>query len=396
MSQSKRNGWLLLAAGLAGLLLVVLLTGQHLSTTHTSRLSCCVKDGTTGGGLAVARWAERLGYRVQPLAEPLWEAVKKLNTPTGNLVITAGNHEWSPWGRDIEDVEWASVRAWVRKGNTLLVMTGAADELPEPVRRDLLGVRGKTAAPPGISGIPLARWFEQGVDPKSPTSTVTLPSREQLVVRSNGPRLKQTPEGDEVVSDGSGVVLSRRTEGQGSIYLLADDFAWVNAGFDRPENARALAAMLRRELRGGVLGFDEYRHGHGRVESFGTFLAALPGATTFLWIAALLTVLYLYGRNVRFGPPEPHELPERRTAREYIEAVAYLCQRARAAPLTVDAVVRRIRHLAQQRGHLTPEAQRVLHQAEQYGSRQDRPATPYEACELVAALVRMRKHLYGS
>ena len=397
MNQTKRRGWLLLAAGMVGLLVVVLLVGHHLSTTSRSLLSCCLKDGTTGGGLAIARWAERLGFRVKPLADPLWEAVKKLDSPTGNFVITAGNDEWSPWGRQIEDVEWVSVRAWVQKGNTLLVMTAAADQLPEPVRRDLLGTRPTVAVKTSVPPLPFAKpFFKPAVDPEPKTSTVALPSGGQLVVRGDGQRVSAVAGSEELAKDSSGIVLARVPLGEGAVYLLADDFAWVNAGFDRPENARALAAVLRLELRGGVVGFDEYRHGHGRVESFGTFLVALPGAKTFLWIAVLLGVLYLYGRNVRFGPPEPHELPERRTAREYIEAVAYLCQRARAAPLTVEAVARRIRHLALQRGHLTPEAQQLLHRAEQYSLGQERPASPYEACELAAALVRMRKQLYGA
>src|SRR5580658_8776228 len=104
--------------------------------------------------------------------------------------------------------------------------------------------------------------------------------------------------------------------------------------------------VLAREVQGGVFGFDEYRHGHGRVESFSTFLLRLPGAGNFCLIAAVLVGIYFFGRNVRFGPPELFVVPERRTAREYVEAAAFLNQRARAAPLAVESIVRRIRAIS--------------------------------------------------
>jgi hypothetical protein len=214
-------------------------------------------------------------------------------------------------------------------------------------------------------------------------------------VRKDGPRLSKTSPKCQSAADNRGNVLFRAPWGQGAVYLLLDDFAWTNAGFDSGGNAEALASILTDAVHGGVLGIDEYRHGHGRVESFLGVLWAVPGAPACVAMGALLALFYIYSRNVRFGPPDPYHLPERRTAREYVEAVAHLNERARAAPLAVAAVLERLRHLAGQRGHFPPEGMAAMESAEEYLRKGDRPARPTEACRLVADLVRLRKQWQG-
>ena len=127
-----------------------------------------------------------------------------------------------------------------------------------------------------------------------------------------------------------------------------------------------LAEILGREIRGGVLAFDEYRHGHGRAESFLTYLLNLPGSSAFMWLAAIWALLYFYGRNVRLKPVEAYVERERRTAQEYIDAVAQLYERARAAPLVVEAVARRLRQLSRSAAERPPAVDALLRSAEDY------------------------------
>ena len=81
-------------------------------------------------------------------------------------------------------------------------------------------------------------------------------------------------------------VLAGRPLGQGMVYLLLDESAWTNEGFDQADNAATLARVLERQLGPeGVLAFDEYRHGYGQVESFTTLFLSLPGAKDFVAMA---------------------------------------------------------------------------------------------------------------
>jgi hypothetical protein len=199
-----------------------------------------------------------------------------------------------------------------------------------------------------------------------------------------------------MAADPRGGVLFRFPVGQGSVYVLLDEYAWTNTGFDQGENARVLADLLTREIRGGVLALDEYRHGHGRTESFLTYLMNLPGSSAFLQLAALWTTFYLYGRNVRLRPVEAYVEHERRTAQEYIDAVAQLYERARAAPLVVEAVARRLRQLARASAEHPPAVEALLHSAFDYTKGEERPASPVAATRLVKELIQLRKRIYGT
>ena len=157
-----------------------------------------------------------------------------------------------------------------------------------------------------------------------------------------------------------------------------------------------LAELLGREIRGGVLALDEYRHGHGRTESFLTYLLNLPGSSALMWLAAIWALLYFYGRNVRLKPVEAYVERERRTAQEYIDAVAQLYERARAAPLVVEAVARRLRQLSRSSAEHPPSVEVLLRSAEDYTKAEERPASPTAAIHLVNELIQLRKRIYGT
>ena len=87
--------------------------------------------------------------------------------------------------------------------------------------------------------------------------------------------------------------------GSGAVYVLLDEFAWTNTGLDQGDNARVLAEILGREIRGGALAFDEYRHGHGRAESFLAYLLNLPGSSAIMWLGVDL------GASLLLWPERP-------------------------------------------------------------------------------------------
>lgn len=383
---------------------------SRLGVSYRTPFTGCIRDNGTGGSSGLYQWAERLHLPARLLDVPLSEAPEVLEAPSGNCIITMGNGPWSPTEEGLEETNWRQLRDWLSKGNTVLIVTAAPDSLPKEIRNDFVGS--------GFEEIlPKARlpFSSEVVDARPETMPAPVRGDGRLTVNAEGPRWRSDkkgaagrdassphepvttgPEGWQLAADERGGVLFRIPIGKGAAYLLMDDFAWTNAGLDREDNARVLADILRQQLGEGVLAFDEYRHGHGRAGSFLTYLFSLPGSSTFLWLAAIWFFLYLYGRNIRLRPAEEFVEAERRSVREYIEAVAQLYERARASPLVVEAVARRVRHLSRPFSELPGSVEVVLHEAEAYAAMEQRPLHPTAAIRLVKELIRLRKQLYGS
>jgi hypothetical protein len=387
--------------------------GSRLGVAYTTPLSGCALESGTGGASGVFRWAQRMGIPTELLEDPLWEVSESLGDGTGHCAMTFGNGSWSPIEDALESESWQSIRRWLARGNTLVVVTAEPAHLPAVLRRDLIpaAVIETAAATRSLSG-------ELSVESRPETTGAPVKSGGTLVVESKGPRWNVAapggtgpaaakkepppragqgdPAGWQLAGEARGGVLFRIPVDQGAVYVLLDDFAWTNAGFDQGDNARVLAEILGHELRGGVLAFDEYRHGHGRAESFLSYLLKLPGSSAALWIGAIWVLLYSYGRNVRLKPVEPFVERQRRTAQEYIDAVAQLYERARAAPLVVEAVARRLRQVARSSAEAAPAVEEVLHRAAEYTKTADRPAAPTAATLLVKKLIQLRKRIYGT
>jgi hypothetical protein len=398
--------------GLGVIILAAL--ASRLRVSYRTPLTGCARENGTGGASGVFRWADRIGIPVQLLEVPIWEASQALRAATGNCILTMGSESWSLTTRDAESENWHSTRDWLSRGNTLIVVTAAAPGVPAALRRALL--------PSNLIATGTARSVFRGwetVDNRPETSQAPLSGGGILTVNAKGPRgsvssaqkpaaaasamspSPSVPDAQaaqwQLAADERGGVLYRIPAERGVLYVLLDDFAWTNAGFDHGDNARVLAELLLREIQpGGVLALDEYRHGHGRTESFLTYLLALPGSSAVVGLGALWALLYFYGRNARLSPAEEFVQRERRTAQEYIDAVAQLYERARAAPLVVEAVARRLRQLARSSAAHPPAVDSLLQSAEHYLKEKDRPTTPNRAIQLVTELIQLRKRFYGS
>jgi hypothetical protein len=387
--------------------------GSRLRVSYRTPLTGCARDHGTGGASGLSRWADRIGIPVRLLEIPIREAPESFREPAGNCVLTMGNGPWSPTGEDLEPASWLGTRDWLSRGNTLIVVTAAPRSLPRALRQDLIpSTVGETAPEP------TPFLDELSVDSRPETSEAAVTNGGVLTVQTKGPRWSVSstrepgpgasgttpapnvqdidPARWQLAGDRRGGVLFRIPVGQGALYVLLDEFAWTNAGLDQGDNARVLAEILGREIRGGVLALDEYRHGHGRTESFLAYLLSLPGSSALMGLASIWAALYFYGRNVRLRPVEAYVERERRTAQEYIDAVAQLYERARAAPLVVAAVARRLRQLSRSSAQHSSSLDALLRRAEEYSTTEDRPASPTAAIHLVNQLIQLRKRVYGT
>jgi hypothetical protein len=393
--------------------IVLAVFGSRLSVSYRTPLSGCARDNGTGGGSGLFRWAGRVGIPLQLIEVPLAEVPGALHEASGNCVVTMGNDAWSPTAEELEPASWQAVSAWVARGNSLIIVTAAPRSLPRAVRKELIPATVIELAAQSASSI-----GEETVDNRPETALASVTGGGALSVASKGPRWKFSaaikaapaastkgspppaqeaePAQSQQAGDERGGVLFRFPIGRGAVYVLLDEFAWTNAGLDGGENAAVLAEILDREVRGGVLALDEYRHGHGRTESFLAYLLTLPGASAFMGLAAIWGFLNVYGCNVRLKPVEPYVERQRRTSQEYIDAVAQLYGRARAAPLIVEAVARRLRQLTRSAAENPPAAVALLQSADSYVRAQERPAAPGHAIALVREIIQLRKRIYGS
>ena len=252
-SISRRKLWLAAAAVI--LVLLIAWWGGSASISYHSPLRCRVFDPGTGGGLGMVRWARQLGISARGLEDPLWEAVGRPEFGQGNCFLTAGDGPFSPWGEELTGEEWLPIRSWIARGNALVVMTTNPSSLPISMVDDVLGSKtiGRPAAsapsknkPNPVDEIP---FLQSSVPENPPVATVALTGGQSLTVRADGPRWPEKLERGETAADRKGVVWLRKEIGKGAIYILLDDFAWTNTGFDHPGNADALAAVLAREVR---------------------------------------------------------------------------------------------------------------------------------------------------
>ena len=407
-----RSRWILLGILALGVIILVVLESR-LQVSYRTPLSGCAQDSGTGGGAGVYRWAERMGIPVRLLDAPISEASRSLRAPEGNCILTMGDGPWSPTGESLDPASWVMTREWVAHGNTLIIVTANSEALPAEVRKELI----RSTIHETVTSRSVFDWMSS-VDNRVKTTRAPVISGGALTVAADGPRWtvgaspgavagaaagsgskstgKLEAEDWMLGADGRGGVLFRIPMRRGAVYVLLDDFAWTNAGLDQGDNAQVLSDILGRELRGGVLAIDEYRHGHGRAESFLVYLSNLPGFSAVLWLGLVWAILYCYGRNVRLKPVEPYVEHERRTAQEYIDAVAQLYQRARAAPLVVFAVARRLRQLSRTHAECPAAVESLLQTAEDYVKKEERPVNPTAAIGLVKELIQLRKKTYGT
>ena len=389
----------ILVALLLMLILVTVLMGGRLATTSRSSLSCIVEDDRTGGGSGIRAWADAMGFSTLPMRAPLWE-IQQVLPGTGHCVLTAGNRPWSRLGHEFTDDLWQPISLWIRSGNTLVVITSNVDSLPDPITKIFTAIDGRVAE--DESPVPSFEPSKSEWRFSLPQEPERVPTRwgGNLQVKSEGSRLKNIPTEWVIAGSENRCVLAGKTLDQGMIYLLLDDAAWSNESFDLADNAATLARLLHQHLLPvGVLGFDEYRHGHGRIESFISLFLSLPGAQSFSLMGLCLGLFWLWGNSRRLSPPDEFHEIERRTSQEYMESVAAMNQRARAAPLVVNSVLNRVQSLLQKRGvrgALEEAEQELLQRARSQIAAAERPVSPQKEIKLVTELLQLREDRYGT
>jgi len=281
----SRQSTLIVCGSLAGLLFLIVVAGSQFSLGKDSRLTCVVEDTRTGGGAGLQDWASRMGIKTIPLRAPLWEVSDEVGDELGdrgNCLLTAGDRKWLQHESEFPQEHWNKIHHWIASGNTLIVVTNSSGSLPDQLANEF-------TQPASINHLVEFRKEHHKADFSGKS--------EQLVPTWWGGKMEITGTPDSLVNYPSELhlagfsgrtILAKRPLGKGHLYLLLDGSVWANQGLDRADNAATLARILNETLsEHGVLAIDEYRHGYGRVESFASFLIALPGAAPLLWMSLI-------------------------------------------------------------------------------------------------------------
>jgi len=153
-----------------------------------------------------------------------------------------------------------------------------------------------------------------------------------------------------VVAQRNGVVVvASERVGAGTVFALADPSPLQNRLLDRWDNA---AFGLQLAGAGRRVAFLESYHGYGRSSGLG----ALPLAWKLLLSGlALASIVYLFARGRRLGPPETteRELPPPR--REYVDSLAGVLART-TRDEAIAPVRRRAREALLRRAALAEDA----------------------------------------
>jgi hypothetical protein len=138
--------------------------------------------------------------------------------------------------------------------------------------------------------------------------------------------------GVPLLAGDQGIVAIEYHLGKGTVVAITSPALFSNAHLGAADNVRFAYDAIAGH---GPVAFDEYVHGYDDDLSF---WAALPvPVQAAIWIVAAIVLIALIGANVAFAPPIPLDPPDERDSSAYIDAMAALMRRARAARAAIEA-----------------------------------------------------------
>jgi hypothetical protein len=155
----------------------------------------------------------------------------------------------------------------------------------------------------------------------------------------------QATSGKVFWKDEWGVIGIEACSGKGAIVALADEYPFSNVGISEADNGVLLANVTRvlSVKYPGDIAFDEYHLGMADRDVSAVAIAKLMLAGPWRWAfmqAALVGVLALFAKAVRFGKPQDVVRKLRRQHREFAEAAGRLFEEAGAASLAAETLYR--------------------------------------------------------
>lgn len=269
-------------------------------------------DASSGGYRAWFELLQREGIAVER-----FERAPAFLTERVRTLVWADPLPFDPRQPYVSKADIAALEHWVRAGGTLIYL-GHDD----------------AAARQKILRLPLS------IKPKRATSRpATAPFLREAGVRAvrwrADRRWKPRKDAEVLVGDKRGLLAVRYAFGRGSVTAIVDEAPFANSHIADADAARFAYALLARAP--SPLAFDEAAHGFIVPLHWWT---VVPRAFTIGLIVALVTLAVAFtGAAIRLGPPIVPRNRRDATSAEFLDAVAALLARGRAADGAVTSAL---------------------------------------------------------
>ena len=200
---------------------------------------------------------------------------------------------------------WSEQEGWVRKGNTLIVLSTLAPATDRPF--------------------------------------MTMQTSDRGLVKIETTRRKQINGSNQLLGDQGGATVWQTTLGKGRIIFATTPYLAANAYQNEPGNFAFLAQLV--QTNGGSVWVDEYIHGYKEAaiavrEGKGSWMGYLS-KTPLLPILAqsgVMLLVLIWAANRRFGAPMPLNSFKPDNSQAYIQALAGVLHKAGRSEFVLDGV----------------------------------------------------------
>lgn len=306
--RTRRSELALLAIGIA--LLALVAYGRQQAQERLGAVSVySTYDDGPNGYRALYEVLRRAGAPVRRFAR----ALPLLDPDVRTLVISS--YAGDPSGKDLDAGDAARLRRFASDGGRLVVLdtdfAGSRDITP--------GVGTSTRIAAGTAITLAAGQYTAGV------RSVRAPIAAAFAFAQRRGALP-------LLANDRGIVATSYPVGKGEVVAITAPTLFGNAYLRNADNAAFAYDVVAGH---GPAAFDEYVHGY---DDDLTLWQALPQPVrAAFWIVCGIVALALVGANVPFAPPIPAEPPDERDSSAYVDAMAVLLRRARAARTVIAA-----------------------------------------------------------
>jgi hypothetical protein len=270
------------------------------------------------GSVALARWAEALGYQVKSVESRPYRIPQDVQVLF--VLQPAAQYAFS-------QAETDELLRWVRGGGTLVVALEASVFYPVTRRGPVQFANGDQA---------LLDAFDIKLDRGARTYTLTVAMQQPLFMQRASEDFEapvrdslKIPDDAVALAGARGdVVLASRRIGDGRVIVSSLTYPFTNEGLRDDGNAMLALNLLRLAPAGGTIEFDEYHHGVRQTASIFAWLVSAPAGQGVLLALACLAVFILWTGRRMGRPFTPPELRIRRQPGEYVLAMANLARAA--------------------------------------------------------------------